>query len=396
MGGKGYTGVRKASSSTIEITFNYNGVKRERVKLSPTPANLKKMARRREALLHAIDEGTFDYALEFPKSKRGRLAVNSEKISSLLDSWYDQRKDGWKASTVATYRRTLDFQLIPFFGELFIHELKWKHIMEFGESKPDIKSKTMSTVLTPLRQICKDAVGKEMIKTNPMEGKVLYRHKEKAGETRRRVDPYSPEERVAILNACNEPQVANRIQFGLWTGLRPCELAALDWEDIDFVSNTVHITKSLTWWAKEPEDPKTVKGIRTVPLLPDALAALLAQKEHTFMLKGRVFHNPRNGLPWDGGDTFRRNFWKPLLVKAGVRYRGMRHIRHTFASSMFMAGENPMWIAEVMGHEDWAFTAKTYSRFMPEAETSSGSKAAEMFGQKAVKKAVKSSAIMYT
>jgi hypothetical protein len=54
-----------------------------------------------------------------------------------------------------------------------------------------------------------------------------------------------------------------------------------------------------------------------------------------------------------------------------------------------------MWIADVMGHEDWAFTAKTYSRFMPTAETSFGSKAAQMFGKKAVKKAVKSSPSMY-
>ncbi|OBX35623.1 hypothetical protein A8U91_04697 [Halomonas elongata] len=68
-----YEGVRIASASTVEIDFYYQGVRcRERLKLQPTPANLRKAARHRAAIIDAIDAGTFDYQVTFPRSKNAR------------------------------------------------------------------------------------------------------------------------------------------------------------------------------------------------------------------------------------------------------------------------------------------------------------------------------------
>ena len=54
-------GVRPASSSSIEITFQYQGVRcRERVQLKPTAANLKKAEQHKSAIEYAISNGTFD------------------------------------------------------------------------------------------------------------------------------------------------------------------------------------------------------------------------------------------------------------------------------------------------------------------------------------------------
>ncbi|WP_223458252.1 MULTISPECIES: Arm DNA-binding domain-containing protein [unclassified Pseudomonas] len=64
-------GVRAASASSIEITFQYQGVRcRERVALKPTTANLKKAEQHKAAIEYSIANGTFDYAATFPKSKR--------------------------------------------------------------------------------------------------------------------------------------------------------------------------------------------------------------------------------------------------------------------------------------------------------------------------------------
>ncbi len=74
MGRKQRTGVRAVSASSIEISFVYQGKRcRERIKLKPTPANLKRAERHREAILDAIERGTFDYATTFPNSKQARL-----------------------------------------------------------------------------------------------------------------------------------------------------------------------------------------------------------------------------------------------------------------------------------------------------------------------------------
>ena len=46
---------------------------------------------------------------------------------------------------------------------------------------------------------------------------------------------------------------------------------------------------------------------------------------------------------------------------------------------MLSAGEHPMWVAQQMGHSDWAMIRKTYGRWMPDTELDSGGKAVSTF-----------------
>ena len=64
-----WDGVRPRSKTSIEIDFVYKGVRcRERFKLAPTPANLKRVSLHRAAILDGIARGTFDYSVTFPES----------------------------------------------------------------------------------------------------------------------------------------------------------------------------------------------------------------------------------------------------------------------------------------------------------------------------------------
>jgi len=55
-------------------------------------------------------------------------------------------------------------------------------------------------------------------------------------------------------------------------------------------------------------------------------------------------------------------------------------MRHTYASMMLMSGESPQWVATQMGHTDWTFTARTYTRFIPDDAPDEGRKAIERWG----------------
>ena len=60
-------GVVAVSRASIQISFTFRGVHcRERIKLQPTPANLKR-AELARPILHAIAVGTFDYSVTFPQ-----------------------------------------------------------------------------------------------------------------------------------------------------------------------------------------------------------------------------------------------------------------------------------------------------------------------------------------
>jgi integrase len=69
--------------------------------------------------------------------------------------------------------------------------------------------------------------------------------------------------------------------------------------------------------------------------------------------------------------------WQPALKRAGVRYRNPYQTRHTFASMALMAGESVQWVAAQMGHTDWTFTARTYTRYIPDDAPDAGSKLIE-------------------
>ena len=84
---------------------------------------------------------------------------------------------------------------------------------------------------------------------------------------------------------------------------------------------------------------------RTVLLNARAKAALQAQRAHTQMLGGAVFHDPRYDERWNDERAFRRSYWTPVLTALGIRYRRPYTMRHTYATVMLMQGMNPAFCA---------------------------------------------------
>ncbi|MFL7871929.1 MAG: hypothetical protein AB8I58_24075 [Anaerolineales bacterium] len=74
--------------------------------------------------------------------------------------------------------------------------------------------------------------------------------------------------------------------------------------------------------------------------------------------------------------------WKRILLRAGVRYRYPYQMRHTYASMMLQAAESVMWVAQQMGHTDWTFTARTYSRWISIDAPEAGNLAVQKWGEK--------------
>ncbi len=68
-----------------------------------------------------------------------------------------------------------------------------------------------------------------------------------------------------------------------------------------------------------------------------------------------------------------------------MRYRRPYQTRHTYASMMLTAGESPVWVAQQMGHSDWAMIARIYGRWVRDAVPDAGAKAVEMFAGNAGK-----------
>lgn len=390
--GRDGRGVKAASESSIEITFQYQGRRcRERIPLKPTPANLKRAEQHRGAILHAIATGVFDYAATFPGSQRASQYATAPgqvlSVEKYLDDWLDARKPTLKASTYQGYRSIVDGLLIPQFGAAMLSELKWPAVKtwlaKLGGDKPP-SNKRMTNIQSCLRSALEDAVEDELLDENCMRGRHYRRQEQPVDEEDDDVDPFTPDEQKAILAALPE-QTRNYAQFALWTGLRPSEQIALNWSDIDFRRGVAFIRKGITRAARGvAELPKTKAGRREVKLLGPALAAVQAQKAHTWVgaePHGEVFRNPGTGARWSSSQAVQK-IWVTALKRATVRYRRPYQTRHTYASMMLSAGEHPMWVAKQMGHKDWAMIIRVYGKWMPSADPDAGGKAEDLFGEK--------------
>jgi len=390
MGRKQRTGVRTASTSSIEISFVYQGKRcREKIKLKPTPANLKRAERHREAILDAIERGTFDYATTFPNSKQAKLLSLEPganiTLEKFLSNWWRTEEKELKASTRAVDQRILFNQIIPTFGALTLTELKWSMIRDWVKSQ-SWSRKTQNNKLSLLRRALNEAVEQELIHHHPMANKVIRRRKSRANSAANpkfKINPFSQEERSALINAAHG-QLKNLVQFGFWTGLRLSELFALNWGNVDWINKRIYIEGALTQDADEIEATKTEAGERMLHLLPPAMTALKAQKEYTFLGGDEVFQNPHTRKRWTGDMALRARQWKTLCKRAGVLYRPPGQMRHTFASMTLMAGESPQWVAAQMGHTDWTFTARVYYKWIPKDAGNAGQKVVIKWGTTAL------------
>ncbi|MFD1557169.1 site-specific integrase [Paraburkholderia silviterrae] len=191
---------------------------------------------------------------------------------------------------------------------------------------------------------------------------------------------------AGVIAAARDPQIANLWQFMFWTGMRTSEVIALDWGDVDWQRETIRVRKAMTRAAKGvAEDTKTVAGTRDVKLLAPAMAALLAQKAHTFLEGNAIFHSPgwrgRGAGHWKDDHQI-WDAWKSTLKKAKVRYRNPYQTRHTYASMMLSAGEREIWVAKQMGHSDTTSIMRNYGRWIPSSDPNAGGKAVALFASK--------------
>ena len=382
MGGKQQrTGVSAVSESSIQIAFTYRGRNcRERIKLKPTPANLKRAEIHRAAILDAIAKGTFDYATTFPDSPTRFLFAEYKgegyRLETWLETWLARQEKHLKSSTFDGYRKTVFHVLIPALGRKNLSDLRRADVREMCDAM-DCGNKRLSNVQSVLRSAMQDALDDDLIESNPLYG-WKYSRKE-APSPEDEIDPFTAQEQTAILDACVDPQHRNLFQFAFWTGMRTSELVALQWGDIDFRRGIARVSRAKTQAADEAELPKTRRSARDVKLLAPALAALEAQKAHSFLSFREVFLNPLHREAWAGDQAIRETAWKHALKRCGIRYRNPYQTRHTWASMMLTAGESPIWVAQQMGHSDTTMIFRNYGRWIPDAHTESGNKAVELF-----------------
>ena len=363
-----YKGVRKASETSIEISFTYQGKRYfEKIKLQPTPDGLRAAADFRTEIILAIRKGTFDYAVTFPESKHAKdFIATINTLEDYLTKTYLPRFEKYgKARTVKEYCNCINNRIIPVFGKLQLNEVTIPVVKQWIDSL-NLSPKTIRNYLSPLRAALNEAVEDGLIEYNPIAS---YSPKIRTNKPKQdKVDPITIEEELALYRHGSQ-QFNNILKLALWTGLRPQEYLALQWQDVDFINNTININKAKNDFVPV-EATKTASSNRKLKLLEPAIEALRDQKALTYLQGEEVFLH--NGKIFHGVSYMRKVEWDKTFKLAGVRLRTPKQTRHTFASRMLSNGEPLIWVSKYLGHSDPSMTLRAYARFMPSEQNEAG------------------------
>ena len=357
---------------TINITFTFKGVRcREPLSNLPnTTANVRYASRLLGEIQGKIERGQFAYADYFPKSKKLRMfggASIAAKVADYLNEYLQRcERRGLSPSTMVGYRKC--HKALADLHGITVSELTPAQVKNWL-IRGGTTAKTARNRLSFLRSAIDEAVTDGLLASNPVSLVTVSRYLDGSSvpeQGAKDVDPFTPEEVAAILSTAHgiNEQWANLFSFAFATGMRPSELCALRWEEIDWIANTVQVSRAKV--VGVIKTTKTRAGTRTIELTGEALAALTSQKRFTFMRGEYVFDDPKLNQPWAGADAIRKKVWLYTLKRSGVRYRHLYQTRHTFATANISRGCNLFWLAGQMGHKGPEMLFRHYGSYLSE------------------------------
>lgn len=365
MGGADGVEVRTAS---IRLFFVWNGQRHKETltlngkPIKPTPANQQHARRVAVQVRKAIELGTFNLADFFPDSPRaGRPSRETATLGPMCDLWL-KGKGRLATKTLNQYRNALEVWKGMFGAATPFTSLTHGVVAARIGAHPWASNKLLNNYLIPLRGVFALAGRDLQLQDNAMEGIENGKHQAPPP------DPLSGHEMERVLADLHEhysTPVWAYFEFAFMTGMRPEELIALQWGDVDWNHGTIRVERARTGGINGPL--KTYQT-RDVDLVERALDALKAMREHTFMAGADIFLNPVTGRPWHDERSQRDHYWKPALRRLGIRDRRAYQTRHTYAANALMAQVNPAYISRQMGHKNAKMLFTVYAKWIDGAD----------------------------
>jgi len=360
----------------IRITFWWLGQRcRETLKWAATAKNVEAAKRLRKRILLEIEAGTFRYFDHFPESKRakqiGITPAPSRLFSEFAEQWLSN-KSGVSTASIKDYRSSLDRFWLPSLGAIRADQLVPSMIHEAIGKIPWLSAKQKNNALVSLRAVLKLMHGDEATRKNLVE--FIDNDKLQKPEP----NPLSPDEISAVLNYIEEHfglEMRNIFEVGFFTGLRPGELISLYWTDLSLDLELLTVQRS--WghdkdgdeaaYTRTKKDKTKTKKVRHVELSSRAIAALKRQLQFTGDRK-EIFVNRAKRAPYSSSNHLYKRVWVPTLQALQIPPRRMYQMRHSYATMNLMAGANPVWISEQLGHEKADLIFSTYGKWIKGAD----------------------------
>lgn len=349
--------------NSVRIRFTWKHRRCETLAVAPNASGIGQAASLRAQVKQLIKLGVMTddkYVELFPTSSYA-LSRITPTFGEFAQIWLSSRDI--VESTRDNYKSTLNLYWMRHFATHRIDEISSADVRKIVAETPWSSAGVRRNACDKLSAVFKAAVQDAVIARNPVASIQRPRVAKKV------VDPFTRDEAEQIIaHLYDKLPGLTRIyacyfEFAFFTGMRPGELMGLRWEEVDFNARSAHVCRVVVDGAIH--DRVKTKKNRHVLLNDRALHALKEAKTLTMARSGFVFAPSRmdGDSDWIHTDTTTRKYFNLALRALGIRIRRQYDARHTYATMCLMAGMNPAFIANQLGHSVQMLLS-TYARWL--------------------------------
>lgn len=308
--------------------------------------------------------------LEYKKNSSIFVENNGIPINKLMRKLNDRKFKMQKLSEQQYSKNNKIIEAIEAteLGRKDICNISAEEIQAYFDSLTHYSSNYMKKFILQFSQAFRYAKEKNYISVNPMVDVYIP----KSDKPKKIIRSLEIEEQDSLTKylmskSTSEEPYRNAFLIQMYMGLRIGEVLALQYDDIDFVNNVVHVNKTLTRDQYDNviigDSTKTPAGVRLVPIPHNIRNNLLEQKEISKNNKyNLLFVNKKGGV----SDPRNVNYiLKRIVVKVLKTADISTHsLRHTFGTRCIEAGMQPVTVQRLMGHSDIGVTLNTYTSIL--------------------------------
>jgi integrase len=320
-----------------------------------------------------ISDKAFNYADYFPKSKAfTSFLPNTPEVQTKKDYTYKEYWKKWFDLTAGVKKATVDkyktnaIRPLEFFGNKNITDIKYSDVQTLIKYMEDIglAPKTIKGIFANVSAVFRLALEDDDIDRNPCVSKNPKHKIMLPAIPQSDPDPFSLEELNRIINWVekNHPERVLYFAIAFLTGMRPSEIIALRWGNINLEEKYIDIKLQHT--KGRIELPKTNR-LRRVQIISALAPFIENHKPYTIKKSDYVFLT-QYGKPYMWHRDFERRCWTNCLKALNIRRRPLKQTRHTFACTMLQQNINREWIfKKMLGHTNTEMLEKVYGNYMP-------------------------------
>ena len=368
-----------------------NGERLQRSQSFTTAKEAREFASKVE---YQIDTGQYSYT-------KGRT------LADVLNEWLDVYCVHLRPNALADMKTAVRIHIIPYLGNVPLENVTTSMIQKLYNNmmkrvwKPAVfkevngmrveispaktySAKTVRNVHAALKQGLDQAVRTNLISRNPCAYVQLPKK-----ESIDYVIP-TPEQLGMLLKALSDHCTYFPIFICAVLGCRRGEALGLQWQDIDFQKNTVHIRRAYIYnslkQCNEIGELKTKNSKRVLPLPEMLKTELLKLKERN----ADICKTLGVEIPYlcinEAGQILTPNLcshhFHYAAQKTGLTGMRLHDLRHTVVTYMLDAGENPRTVQEFVGHSDPGFMLRQYAHVLEKSKKqASDALMRNLFGQ---------------